>query len=196
MGFEDHPDRYVLHLVSACPESSHFEDVNIIFVIFANYKHKPMPYSVCRRLPRFAQATEYLRTHGITEVDELKLMRNVHVSFMYNFSTVDHTRTWHHFQCPLSFFVQSISCSTIYAVIYTCTRFSARQTDSVEVQAGTTPGITGLRLECREASGWHRRPPTNCPHTSITLFPLLRAKAMTLCFVVQLTRQLQVSSQR
>ena len=79
LGFEDHPDRYVLHLVSARPEPSHFEDVNIIFVIFANYKHKPMPYSVCRRLPRFAQATEYLRTHGITDVDEVKLTVRLYV---------------------------------------------------------------------------------------------------------------------
>lgn len=75
MPFDDHPDRYVLHLVSANPVAPHFEEVNVIFVIFANYKSRPMPFARCRALPRFAQAAEYLRTHGIGEVDELKLMR-------------------------------------------------------------------------------------------------------------------------
>ena len=47
----------------------------IIFVIFASRQSKPMPFSTCRRLPRFAQAVEYLKAHGITEVDDLKLVQ-------------------------------------------------------------------------------------------------------------------------
>lgn len=74
--FDNHPDRYSLHLIYADPVAPHFEDVNVIFIIFANYKSKPMPFSICRRLPRFAQATEYLKAHGISEVDGLKLIRH------------------------------------------------------------------------------------------------------------------------
>ena len=73
--FDNHPGHYFLHPIYAAPVPPNFEEINIIFVIFASRQSKPMPFSTCRRLPRFAQAVEYLKAHGITEVDDLKLVQ-------------------------------------------------------------------------------------------------------------------------
>ncbi len=73
--FDNHPDHYFLHPIYAEPVAPHFESVNFIFVIFPSSKTQDMLFRKCRRIPRFKQANGYLKALGISEVDDLKLVR-------------------------------------------------------------------------------------------------------------------------
>ena len=73
--FEGREDRFRIELIPVPPGDPSGEEVNVIFIIWATSKQKPLPFKKLRQLPRMQEAKDFLRGHGITEIDDWKLIR-------------------------------------------------------------------------------------------------------------------------
>ena len=49
--FDNHPGHYFLHPIYAAPVPPNFEEINVIFVIFASRQSKPMPFQHAAGFP-------------------------------------------------------------------------------------------------------------------------------------------------
>ena len=75
--FEDRLDRFRIEVIPVSPDdpAAPGEEVNVVFIIWASSKMRPISFKKVKKLPRMQEAKDFLRGVGIAEIDEWKLIR-------------------------------------------------------------------------------------------------------------------------